>query len=181
MKTDEDEPLRGELLRSRHTDIMEQMHNAHFQACVAAAGCTSAKPAPDDGIDWLVSHRSSTHKIGRTARVEVQLKSTSCHESPDGPHFPFRLDAATFDRLTERSHVPRLLVVCLLPPEVDEWIVADRTRTTLHLRRLSYWFVPQPDHRTGRTQSTIYIPTDQVFDDLALCDIMRRIGRGEGL
>jgi hypothetical protein len=40
MKSDENEPLRGELLRSRHTDIMEQMHNAHFQAIPAAANPT---------------------------------------------------------------------------------------------------------------------------------------------
>jgi hypothetical protein len=181
MKSDEDRPLRGDLLHSRRTDMMEQMHNAHFQACVAAAGCSSAKPTPDDGIDWLVLHRSSLHKIGRTARVEIQLKSTSCHAPPTGAHFPFRLDGPTFDRLTEPSHLPRLLVVCLLPPNVDEWMVADVHGSAVHLQRLSYWFVPQSDHRTGRTQTTVHIPTDQVFDDLALCDIMRRVGRGEEL
>jgi hypothetical protein len=100
---------------------------------------------------------------------------------PAGASFPFRLDAATFGRLTEQSHIPRLLVVCLLPPDIDQWMVADTRTSMLHLRHINYWFVPRADQHTGRTQTTVHIPTNQVFDDMALCAIMRRVGRGEEL
>lgn len=181
MRLDEEMPLRGELLQTRKTDLMEGMHNAQFLAVVAAAGCAAAKPVPDDGIDWTVTHRSSSHKIGRSAHVDIQLRSTSRLSPPLGNHFPFPLDADTFDRLTEPSHIPRLLVVCILPLEIDQWITADTSSSAFHLRHLSYWSSIKPEHRTGRTQTTIQIQTEQVFDDLALCGIMQRIGRGEDL
>lgn len=42
------DPLRGELrLKSR----MEMLQDSYLRAVAAAAGCTMAKPEPDDGID----------------------------------------------------------------------------------------------------------------------------------
>jgi hypothetical protein len=174
-------PLRGDLMDTRKTDLMEELHNAHFTATAATAGCEMAKPRPDNGIDWLVSHHSSHHTIGLTSRLEVQLRSTSRIAAPDSEFFSFPIDARTFDRLTEASHVPRLLVVCLLPKDVDQWVCADRLSNSFHLRHLSYWLRVKPEHRTGKTESTLHIPTVNIFDDIALCDIMCRVGKGEDL
>lgn len=171
-------PLRGDMTVGRKTDLMEALHNAHFRAAVAAAGCTAAKPEPDDGIDWLVTHRSHNHTLGRTVHIEVQLRSTSRVCPPLGEYFPFALDADTFDRLTERAHIPRILIVGVLPSGIDQWIYADQSSDVLQLRHLSYWYNVQATERVGKTQSTLQIPTAQVFDDLALCEIMTRVGKG---
>jgi hypothetical protein len=176
--TDEAIPLRGDMIATRKTDLMEALHNAQFRASVAAAGCTSAKPEPDDGIDWHVTHRSRNHTIGHTAHIEAQLRSTSRVSPPLGDYFPFALDADTFDRLTERTHIPRILIVCVLPLDIDRWIYADPSSDTLQLRHLSYWYNVQAAERVGETQTTLQIPTAQVFDDLALCEIMARVGKG---
>lgn len=178
MAVDAVTPLRGDMTATRKTDLMEALHNAQFRASAAAAGCTVAKPEPDDGIDWVVTHRSRNHTIGRDAHIEVQLRSTSQVTPPLGNHFPFRLDSDTFDRLTEESHFPRLLIVCILPSDIEKWIYADQPRDTFQLRHLSYWYNVEASHRTGNTQTRLHIPTAQVFDDLALCDIMRRVGEG---
>jgi hypothetical protein len=160
---------------------MEQVQVAQFLACVAAAGCHAMRPTVDDGADWVVSHRSIHHKIGRTARIDVQLKSTSRLVPPLGAHVPFPVDSRTFEWLTEPSHNPQLLIVCVLPTDPERWVYADVATNTVQLRHLSYWAVVRPEDRTGTTQTTVHIPTAQVFDDLALCEIMRRVGRGEEL
>jgi hypothetical protein len=171
-------PLRGDMMLTRKTDLMEALHNAQFRASAAAAGCTVAKPEPDDGIDWVVSHRSRNHTIGRSANIEVQLRSTSQIAPPFGNNFPFRLDSNTFDRLIEESHFPRILIVCVLPSDIDQWIYADRPGDTFQLRHLSYWYNVKTAYLAGDKRTTLRIPTVQVFDDLALCDIMRRVGEG---
>ena len=171
-------PLRGDMTVTRKTDLMEALHNAQFRASAAAAGCSVAKPEPDDGIDWVVTHRSNIHTIGRSAHIEVQLRSTAQVVPPLGDYFPFRLDSDTFDRLTEESHYQRLLIVCVLPSDIEKWICADQSSDTFQVRHLSYWYKLKPEQRTGVTSTTIQVPTTQVFDDLALCDIMRRVGEG---
>lgn len=175
---DEEIPLRGDMLLTRKTDLMEALHNAAFRASVAAAGCNASKPDPDDGIDWIVTHRSRHHTIGRTAHIEVQLRSTSRISPPLGDYFPFALDGDTFERLTEPTHIPRILIVCVVPASIDRWIYADTSRDTLHLRHLSYWYRVQATEHTGKTQTTVQIPTAQIFDDLSLCEIMSRVGKG---
>ena len=171
-------PLRGDMTATRRTDLMEALHNAQFRASAAAAGCTVAKPEPDDGIDFVVEHRSRSHSMGRSAHIEAQLRSTSQVAPPLGDRFPFRLDSDTFDRLTEKSHYPRLLIVCVLPSDIDQWICADPSSDIFQVRHLSYWYNVKAEERTGRTSTTLQIPTAQVFDDIALCGIMRRVGEG---
>lgn len=171
--------LRGDIALTRKTDLMEKVQDAQFRASAAAAGCTIAKPEPDDGIDWIVTHRSSNHLIGRRVNIEVQLRSTSQLAPPLGDDISFPLDTDTFDRLTEESYYPRLLIVCILPEKIEDWIYADRASDIFQLRHLSYWFNVRNSRRTGVTKTTVHIPTTQIFDDRALCDIMRRVGRGE--
>jgi hypothetical protein len=168
MTAEQGTPLRGDLVETRKSDLMEKFHEAHFRAAVAAAGCTVAKPDPDDGIDFTVTHQSQHHSIGRRARIEVQLRSTQQIKPPLGTSFPFPLDSKTFDILAQPSHLPLLLVVCILPSEIDDWITADPSGYSFRLHHLSYWFHVKPDHRTGATKTTLHIPTVNVFDDLAL-------------
>ena len=172
-------PLRGDIAVRQRTNLMEQIHNAQFTASAAAAGCSVAKPCPDDGLDWVVMHRTANHPKRRQAQIEVQLRSTSQITPPDGDNFPFPVDNATFDRLTEDAYYQRLLIVCLLPANIEEWIYADRLGSVFQLRHLSYWRSLRNEPRTGNTQTTVRIDTANVFDDLALCEIMKRIHAGE--
>jgi hypothetical protein len=174
-------PLRGEIAVTRKTDLMELVQEAQFRAAAAAAGCPIAKPVPDDGMDWVVFHRNADHLVAPQVSIEVQLRSTSRIAPPLGDKFAFALDNDTFDRLTEPTIFPRVLIVCILPPDIEDWVRADRVEDIFQLRHLSYWYSPRGVTKTGRTQTTVHIPTSQVFDDVALCDIMQRVGKGEDL
>jgi hypothetical protein len=174
-------PLRGEIAVTRKTDLMELVQEAQFRASAAAAGCTIAKPQPDDGTDWVVYHRNADHLVARQVSIEVQLRSTSRIAPPLGEELAFPLDSDTFDRLTEPTIFPRVLIVCILPPNIEDWVRADRVEDIFQLRHLSYWHSLRGMTRIGRTQTTVHIPTSQIFDDVALCDIMQRVGKGENL
>lgn len=174
-------PLRGEMTVTRKTDLMEKVQEAQFIASAAAAGCTVAKPDPDDGVDWVVTHRHGSHAPFRRVSIEVQLKSTSQIPPPSGEAFGFPLDRATFDLLTEPSGWPRILIVSILPPDIDDWVQADQVGNVFQLRHLSYWRSLRGLSPTGNTQTTVPMLTSQVFDDLALCGIMQRVGRREDL
>jgi hypothetical protein len=181
VETDAGTPLRGEIAVTRKTDLMEKVQEAQFRASAAAAGCTIAKPEPDDGMDWIVSHKHANHSLFRQVSIEVQLKSTSKIGPPLGNEFPFALDSDTFDRLTEPTIWPRVLIVCVLPPNIEDWVCANQIEDIFQLRHLSYWRSLHGMTPTGRTQSTVQIPTSQVFDDVALCNIMQRVGKEEVL
>lgn len=174
-------PLRGEIAVTRKTDLMEKVQEAQFRASAAAAGCSIAKPDPDDGTDWVVFHRNADHVVARQVSIEVQLRSTSQIAPPLGDELAFAVDNDTFDRLTERTIFPRVLIVCILPPNIEEWVNADQVDGIFQLRHLSYWHSLYGTAKTGRTQTTVHIPTSHVFDDVALCNIMQRVGRGEAL
>jgi len=177
--TDVAVPLRGQLIETQKTNLMEKVQDAQFRACAAAAGCTLAKPEPDDGMDWVVFHRSSAHAPFPQVQIEVQLRSTSRVAPPLGDEFSFPVDTDTFSRLTEPSYYPRLLIICVLPVDIDEWIYADLDHDIFQLRHLSYWKSLKGEISIGRTQTTVHISTEKVFDDLSLCAIMKRVGAGE--
>lgn len=168
--------LRGRLAV---TASMETLQVGYLHAVAAAAGCSLASPFPDDGIDWHVSHGSSAHLADDEATIKVQLKCThQIAPNPPGSHFSFTLDNDHLRRLARsRVAVHRILVVMLVPREPAEWISARPDRT--ELRHCCYWVNLAGHPVTGRRRTNVRIPTEQVFDDRALCAIMARVGAGE--
>ena len=108
----------------------------------------------------------------------MQLKCTyQVAPNPPGRFFSFTLDN---DHLRKLARTPvsvhKILVVMLVPRTQDDWLRAGHDR--LDLRHCCYWVNLAGHAITGRTRTTVRIPTNRIFDDRALCEIMTRVGTG---
>ena len=168
--------MRGQLAV---TSCMETLQVGYLHAVAAAAGCALSSPFPDNGIDWHVSHGSTAHTEDDEATVKVQLKCTyQIAPTQAGPYFSFTLDNDHLRKLAHaRVAVHKILVVMLVPREVDRWLLAEPDR--LEVRHCCYWVNLAGHAVTGKRRTNVRIPTEQVFDDRALCAIMARVGAGE--
>lgn len=181
------QPERGGLLPERTaphrgtlatTACMETLQVGYLHAVAAAAGCSLSQPFPDNGIDWHVSHGSPGHTVDDEVTIKVQLKCTyQIPPNPPGRSFSFTLDN---DHLRKLARTPvsvhKILVVMLVPRSPDDWLRASHDR--LDLRHCCYWVNLAGHAITGRTRTTVRIPTSRIFDDRALCEIMTRVGTG---
>jgi hypothetical protein len=158
---------------------METLQIGYLHAVAAAASCTLSNPRPDRGVDWIVSHESKHHIVDSEVDLKIQLKST--YQIPPrrrGDFFGFPLDNPHLSKLAQSPvSVPRILVVMIVPRDIGEWIKAESHR--LSLRHCCYWANLEGVSLSGRTKTSVRIPTRNIFDDVALCGIMRSIGRGE--
>jgi hypothetical protein len=173
------EPLRGNI---HVTACMEMLQTGYLQAVAAAAGCAVAKPIPDaHGIDYQVSHGSNKHTMDSIAEIRVQLKATSTvtrETIRTKGDFPLELENADLARLSiSPVTIPRLLVVLLLPKDQAEWLRADHDE--LAVRHCAYWINLEGVSTRGEKTTTVRVALDHVFDDRALCEIMRKVGAGE--
>ncbi|TKA00106.1 DUF4365 domain-containing protein [Actinacidiphila oryziradicis] len=168
-------PLRGELEQKRR---MEMLQDSYLRAVAAAAGCTMAKPDPDDGIDWQLCHSSESHTTDCQIDLKIQLKST--WTSAPNPANGFVSVTVANDRLRmlarTRVTVHRILVAMIVPENVADWI--DASHDIFQLRHCAYWRSVTGVEPSGREKTAVRVSTSQIFDDVALCGIMERIGKG---
>lgn len=157
---------------------MEMLQDGYVRAVAAASGCTMAKPEPDDGIDWLLGHTSSAHKDDPQVDLKVQLKSThQCQPNPESGFVSVKLKNDRFRLLAQHPvTIHRILVALIIPREVDKWVSA--AHDYLELRHCAYWVNIAGLQPSGEKETAVRVPTTQVFDDVALCGIMQRIGSG---
>jgi hypothetical protein len=169
-------PLRGDLA---DTASMEILQIGYLHAVAAAAKCSIAAPNPDKRLDWIITHQSNAHTAGDDeATLKVALKSTTqVAANPSGDTFPFTLKNEHLKYLSYVDPtVNRIMVAMVLPPNIDDWIRANGNY--LELRHCCYWVNLSGWPITGQERTTVRVPTDQVFDDYALCGIMASIGSG---
>lgn len=168
--------FRGDLrIKSR----MEMLQDGYLHAVAAAAGCTVAKPYPDNGIDWQLTHESTRHSADDMAELKVQLKATTqSAPNPCSGHVSVKLRRKRFEMLARKKPtVNRILIAMILPSDVGFWLKA--THDLLELRHCAYWVNMAGWSIPGDSASvSVSVPTNQIFDDQSLCDIMCRIGRG---
>lgn len=157
---------------------MEVLQVGYLHAVVAAAGCTLAEPKPDRGLDWTLSHESQIHTVDPEPSIKVQLKSThQVAAPPAGSHFSLTLKNDHLRKLNPVNvTIHRLLIVMLVPASMDKWISPRADH--LALRHLSYWVNLAGHAVTGVTRTNVQVPTANVFDDRALCHIMKTVGAG---
>jgi Domain of unknown function (DUF4365) len=173
------EVLRGNV---HITAAMEVLQTGYLHAVAAAAGCALGKPSPDvHGTDYNVAHGSAEHTKDPIADIKVQMKATSTVAREivqTREYFPFQLDNKDLEKLNiSPVHIPRLLVVLLLPKDQAEWLRASHEELTL--RHCAYWVNLEGVPVTGQEKSTVRVSLDHMFDDRALCEIMRKVGAGE--
>lgn len=154
----------------------QQFSSAYFQAVVAAAGYGLYRPEPDDdSVDWGIAAGSA--ETPRRPRVEVQLKCTARQLlTEDSVRFP--LEIKNYNDLRLETIVPRILMVVLVPDDVESWL--EQTEEQLALRHCGYWssLAGQPE-TDNMTSVTVSLPRSQRFSPDGLRAMMQRVNDGE--
>jgi len=154
------------------------LQNSYLAAVAAAAGCTMAKPEPDDGTDYVLTHRSDEHTVDVEVDLKIQLKSTIVSKpNPASGFVSVPLSNKRFEMMALTPVTTKRIVVAMaLPDMFEDWI--DASHDVFRLRHCAYWVNIAGEKPTGRTKSSVRVPTSQIFDDVALCAIMKRLGQG---
>ena len=155
----------------------EQFSVAYVRAVAAVAGYNTGRlDVDDDSVDLTLAERGGRGTI-RSPRLDLQLKCTEqAVLRPD--RLAFELGLKNYDDLRPTDlATPRILVVVLVPADVDEWL--DHSEQQLALRRCGYWVSLRGRSETPNAASvTIDIPRHQVFTPQAVTNLMATVGNG---
>lgn len=152
----------------------EQFSRAYVHAVATVAGFATYRPdVDDDSVDLGIAARGGTTTL-RSPRLEAQLKCTSTGVRHDDElRFPLRLK--NYDDLRRTCHVPRILVVVLVPEDVSDWLA--QTEEQMVLRRCGYFRSLAGEPAVDNTTSvTVRLPRANLFAPAALCAMMARVG-----
>ncbi len=155
---------------------MEMFQSSIVDAIAAAAGCNVGVPRIDNGIDVDITHELP-HEEDATLRV--QLKAVTSGWNTHRTAISAKLSRARYDRL-RRSNPSRhsIVVIMDLPQNQADWI---RTSAPYTLAKHGcYWVnLAGASAFTGAGDIvSVSAPATNVFDDLALCQIMAKIRNG---
>ena len=158
---------------------MEALQSSYVRAVAASAGCTiQGVPEIDEGIDLLLRHSSVQH-VARdgVARLEVQMKATHRFNTSEISPVSVRLRQDRYNELVlPNPTVDRILVVMCIPQNQAHWSYTRPKGLTVH--HCCYWANLAGNPAATAHQPTATLSRQNVFDDVALCDIMERMGRG---
>jgi len=156
----------------------EQFSIAYVRAVAAAAGFKIYREEVDDESVDIGVARSGGSGTVRSPHCDIQLKCTS-QDVLDNTAVRFPLPLKNYNDLrTTDLHVPRILVVLLVPDLVPDWLVQDEE--ALLLRHCVYWRTLRGEPATTNdTSVTVVIPRVNIFGVVALEGIMNRIEQGD--
>jgi hypothetical protein len=154
---------------------MEALQESYLRAVVAAAGCSVASLNIDDGIDAMIKHRHQNHLHSVDQFLQVQLKATMQWADTDQT-VSIQMSASRFALFAEPNPtVKKIVVIMRQPAEPTSWI--NVTDESLLIRHCSYW-VNLAGQSSLAASPTISASRHAIFDEVALCSIMQRIGQG---
>lgn len=154
----------------------EQFSIAFIQAIATVAGYVLYQSKVDfDSIDFGIETLGDA-QTPRRPKVELQLKCMA--HLPKGATIPFELPVKNYNDLrVAKLFVPRILVLVIVPHEIERWL--ELSEELLALRNCAYWYSL---HGAGETQNehsvTIHVPRTQVFTPEVLRAMMQRINDG---
>lgn len=167
--------IRG--LPTRPTNLMELFQLSIVEATAAAAGCNVSSPKIDNGIDVDLTHEFPNQE---DAMVRVQLKAVTSGWNTDRTSISAKLSRKRYDQMRRPApRLRRILVVMDLPASQADWI-KQRSPYTI-AKHGCYWINldgAAPFQGNGDVV-TVSVPATNVFDDVALCQMMARI-RADG-
>ena len=158
----------------------EQFSRAYVQVIASVAGYALYQPGvDDDSIDCGIAARGGEGTI-RSPRVELQLKCTAGDIiGEDLIAFPLGIKNYN-DLRIENVLVPRILVVVMVPTNIDHWL--EHSEDALCLKCCGYWTSLKGMPATENVTSvTVSLPRSNQFTVAALRQIIERLGRGEAL
>lgn len=161
-------------------DQKEHFSYAYARAVSAAAAVAVTIPEVDDDSIDLVLFQKATGTVFRSPRLELQVKCAqhgSVTVSQTHVHYPLKLK--NYDELRPADVlVPRILLVVLVPDELDRWLSWSVNELTV--RRAGYWLSLRGMPNVANTTSvTVEVPLVNEFSVDQLCAIMQRIGNGQ--
>ncbi len=155
----------------------EQFSKAYVQAVAATAGYSCTTPVvDDDSVDVTIAARGARGTI-RSPRLDVQVKSWTVPKViADDLHYPLAIK--NYNDLRHEDYlVPRMLIVVVMPANLDEWVELSHPETTV--RRCGYWTSLRGMGPTMNTDSvTVTVPMSQQLSVEALKVLMERVGSG---
>ncbi len=113
---------------------------------------------------------------GRARQLNFQAKATS-QDVLRANHVAFRLGQRNYNDLCDpRVTAPIILVVLLLPENVDDWL--HHSEDELILRRCAYWKSLRGEPETDQQTKTVHIPAVNMFDQVQLAAMWSRVKNG---
>ena len=154
----------------------EQFSNAYIQAVASVAGYSLYRPdVDDDSVDLGIAARGGTGPI-LSPRLELQLKCTS-REILDSASVKYPLNLKNYNDLRINTLVPRILVVVLVPDNLNEWL--QQSEQELCIRYCGYWVSLRGQTATRNTTAvTVELPRSDRFTVEAIRGIIGRISLG---
>jgi hypothetical protein len=145
------------------TAQQEGFGDAYLLAVAGVAGCATSLRRPDD--DSI------------RPKLDIQMKTTTTIDG-DGDIIQYALKVKNYnDLIITDILVPRILVLVLLPPEIDEWLAVSPRE--LILRRCSYWKSLRGEPQSENEYTvTVSVPRVNMFTVEALCGMMAQINEG---
>lgn len=162
--------------RLHETECKQQFSLAYAHAVTSMARCTMENIRVDvERVDFVV-RQVAGHDQYDDAQVQVQMKCTSQDVmKADGVHWS--LDLAHYDSLrAERTYVPKILVVLIVPTKFQQWM--DHTHERAILRQGAYWASLRGAPEIDTDTKTVTLPKGNTFDVPGLLSMLKRIGDG---
>src|ERR1700733_11797266 len=170
-------PLRGS--PKRRTDLMESLEEAYLRAVAASAGCVIVgRPDIDEGVEIMLSHTADSHQYDHVVYLNIQMKSTSAFEGRNTTSVSAGISGKRWNQFcTPNPTTSKIIVIMSVPRDQANWTEAGHEALTI--RYCAYWvnIEGQPPVEEDST-TTVTAPKTQIFNDIALCAMMERIGQG---
>ncbi|MFK4503546.1 hypothetical protein ABIF86_007837 [Bradyrhizobium japonicum] len=155
----------------------EQFSGVYIRAVCAVTGCAIDVPSIDhDKVDYSV--RSRVLGTVRTKpQIDIQAKCQMSGPAAGDP-LSYVLDLETYDNLRDPMvSNPRILVVVLVPSNVNEWL--GQSEKELVLSHCAYWVsLKNAPPSSNSTSQTVYLPRKNVFTPDALRSMMLNTSNG---
>lgn len=166
--------LYGQLFDS---NCREQISIAYVQAVVTAARCKLEEIRIDDETVDAVIRQDAEHPLYDGASLDIQLKCTS-QNVLRRDSVAKKLSRRHYDKLRNpKRPFPRILVVMIVPLELESWISQDEEG--LRLVGCAYWDDLKNKPTKITNEVTVRPPRKNIFCVEQLLGILGRIGSGE--
>jgi uncharacterized protein DUF4365 len=155
----------------------DALSGAYIRAVCAAAGCgIDAVTLDNDKVDYLVRSRVSG-KVRTKPQIDIQAKCQMSGMAASDP-LSYPLDLDTYDNLRDvKVCIPRILVLVLVPNDVQEWLA--QSEHALTLRHCGYWVTLKGMNASDNaTSQTVHIPRKNLFGPEVLRSMMVKIADG---